>query len=169
DEDTGVEVASLLSVSTIVAAKHTYPSEPSSPDGWQLADEGEWNWVFESTGPLPSAGGVTWTGEGTSVSVSDETQTTVTFSVDAVGEDPRVVLSRLPFPGYSVDGAALADPVRDYLLTVDVSSASVGDEVTVRFLPPPFPVLAGSFVLAWVVAAAWLIVRAVVRRRSRSG
>ncbi len=168
DEDTGVEVASLLSVSTIVAAKHTYPSEPSSPDGWQLADEGEWNWFFERTEPLPSAGGVTWTGEGTSVSVSGETQTTVTFSVDAVGADPRVVLSRLPFPGYSVDGAALADPVRDYLVTVDVSSASVGDEVTVRFLPPPFPVLAGSFVLAWVVALAWLIVRAVLRRRGRS-
>ena len=80
-----------------------------------------------------------------------------------VGKD-----SRLPFPGYSVDGAAFADPVHDYLLTVDVSGASVGDEVTVRFLPPPFPVLAGSFVLAWGVAAAWLIVRVVLRRRGRS-
>ena len=93
-----------------------------------------------------------WSGEGTDVTETGETQTSVTFTVDAVGEDPRVALSRLPFPGYSVSGAELADPVRDYLLTVDVAGLEAGDQVTVRFLPPPFPVLAGSFVLAWLAA-----------------
>lgn len=168
DEDTGERVADLMSISTIIAAKDTFPDEPTPPEGWHLERDAWWNWFFERDEPLPSAGGVTWSGEGTSVTVEDETQTSVTFTVDEVGADPRVVLSRLPFPGYSVDGAALADPVRDYLLTVDVSGASAGDTVTVRFLPPPFPVLAASFVLAWLVAAGWLIGRFVTRRRTRA-
>lgn len=165
DEETGLPVADLLSVSTILVAKYSFDNEPTPPEGWHLGNDGGWMWQFERDEPLPSAGGVVWSGEGTEVTETDETQTTVTFTVDAVGDDARVALSRLPFPGYSVSGAELADPVRDYLLTVDVTGLEAGDQVTVRFLPPPFPVLAGSFVLAWLVLAGWLIARGVVRRR----
>ncbi|WP_156760172.1 YfhO family protein [Microbacterium karelineae] len=168
DDETGVMVSDLMSISTIVAAKDTYPDRPAVPEGWHLEREGYWNWFFERDEELPSAGGVTWQGSGTSVAVAEETQTTVTLTVEEVGSDPRVVLSRLPFPGYSVDGAALADPVRDYLLTVNVADVAPGDTVTVRFLPPPFPVLAASFILAWLVALGWLIGRAIARRRART-
>ncbi|HJA04880.1 MAG TPA: YfhO family protein [Candidatus Microbacterium stercoravium] len=168
DEETGEPVADLLSVSTILAAKHTFPDEPEAPKGWHLANDGGWMWQFERDDPLPAAGGVVWTGEGTAVTETDETQTSLTFTVEQVGEDPRVAISRLPFPGYSVDGAELADPVRDYLLTVDVTGLDEGDEVTVQFLPPPFPVLAGSFVLAWLLLAGWLIARFALRRRARA-
>ncbi len=165
DDETGAPVSDLMSISTIVAAKDTYPDRPAVPEGWHLESEGYWNWFFERDEELPTAGGVTWQGSGTTVDVTGQTQTTVTFTVESVGSDPRVVLSRLPFPGYSVDGAELADPVRDYLLTVDVSGAAEGDTVTVRFLPPPFPVLVGSFALAWLVALSWLVARAIARRR----
>ncbi|MBP2437081.1 YfhO family protein [Microbacterium amylolyticum] len=166
DPDTGERVSDLMSISTIIAAKATYPDQPVVPDGWHVADDLDWNWYLQRDEELPSAGGVTWTGEGTAVTVTAQSDTSVTFSVDAVGSDPRVVLSRLPFPGYEVSAGSFADPVRDYLLTVDVTAAA-GEEVTVRFLPPPFPVLAGSFVLAWLVLAGWLIVWRRDARRAR--
>ncbi|WP_029151065.1 YfhO family protein [Microbacterium indicum] len=162
DPDTGERVSDLMSISAIVAAKATYETEPVAPEGWHLAREGYWNWFFERDEPLPSAGGVTYTDS--ELSDVEVTDTTVTFTVDEVGPSGEVVLSRLPFPGYSVSGAELADPVRGYLLTVDVSGAEPGDTVTVRFLPPPFPILVASFVGAWLVLAAWLLLRARSRR-----
>jgi hypothetical protein len=168
DETTELPVADLLDVSTIIAAKTTFPDEPEAADGWHLASEGEYTWRFDRDEALPSAGGVTWTGEGTEVSDLSVTDTSVTFTVSSVGSDPRVALSRLPFPGYSVEGASLADPIRDYLLTIDVSDAAAGSEVTVSFRPPPFPILVGSFIGSWLVLIAWLIARLVTRRRARA-
>ena len=164
DETTGLPVADLLDVSTILAAKSTFPTVPDAPEGWTLVDDGEYMWRFDRESPLPPAGGVTWTGDGTSISDVTVSDTSVTFTVDHVGSDPRVALSRLPFPGYTAEGAALADPIRDYLLTLDLSDAAEGSEVTVAFLPPPFPVLAVSFVLAWLTLLAWLTTRLVIRR-----
>ncbi|WP_221583767.1 hypothetical protein [Microbacterium sp. G2-8] len=167
DPETGERVSDLMSISTIIAAKDSFDEQPDPPEGWHLARDGYWNWFFERDEELPTAGGVTWQGDGTEVIVEEQTQTSVTFAVESVGSDPRVVLSRLPFPGYEVTGAELADPIRGYLLTVDVSGAQPGDEVTVSFLPPPYPVLVASFILAWLVALAWLIARVRVRRRTR--
>ncbi|GGO66219.1 hypothetical protein GCM10010910_25180 [Microbacterium nanhaiense] len=167
DEDTGLPVADLLDVSTILAAKTTFPDEPEAADGWSLTAEGEYTWRFDRDEPLPSAGGVTWTGEGTSVTELSLSDTSVSFTVSSVGSDPRVALSRLPFPGYSVSGAELADPIRDYLLTIDLSGVAEGTEVTVTFLPPPFPILVGAFAASWLVLIAWLIARATARRRAR--
>ncbi|GGF49783.1 hypothetical protein GCM10010922_27160 [Microbacterium sorbitolivorans] len=167
DSETGLPVADLLDVSTIIAAKKTFPSQPVAPDGWHLAEDGDYTWRFDRDEPLPSAGGVTWTGEGTLIADETVSDTSVSFTVTSVGSDPRVTLSRLPFPGYSVSGATLTDPVRDYLLTVSLADASVGDTVTVTFLPPPFPVLVASFVGAWLVLLAWLIARAAARRATR--
>lgn len=169
DDETDTSVADLLSLSTIVAMKATYPEQPHIPDGWHLAEEGTHTWLLQRDEALPDAGGVSWTGEGISVTVTHRTDTAVTFTVDDVGADPRVVFSRLHYPGYSVSGASFADPLRGYLLTVDVSDVEPGQEVTVRFLPPPFPVLVASFVLALIVAGAWLAVRSRVRRRVSAG
>ena len=155
DASTGEPVADLLSISAIVAMKSTYPVLPTLPDGWRLAEEGEFTWLIERDEPLPSAGGVVWNSPGTEVSVLEQSDTSVTFTVDRIAADGEVVLSRLEYPGYSVDGAEFADPLRGYLLTVDLSGVEPGDEITVRFLPPPFPVLAGSALLALVLGAGW--------------
>ncbi|WOF24168.1 glycosyltransferase family 39 protein [Microbacterium betulae] len=165
DDETGLRVSDLMGVSTIVAMKDTYPDEPEAPEGWTLAEEGEYTWLFERDEALPAAGGVVWTADGTAVSVTAQSDTEVTFTVDAAGEDGRVVLSRLPYPGYSVDGAVQVDAVRGWLLTVDVSDAAPGDSVTVSFRPPAWPLLVGSYVLALAVGAGWLVGGAILRRR----
>jgi hypothetical protein len=93
----------------------------------------------------------------------------VTLRVDATGADARVVLSRLAWPGYRVDGATLGDPVRGYLLTVDVSDVAEGSTVTISFAPPGHLALIGAGVLAAVVGLAWVVAFVVGRVRARRG
>jgi hypothetical protein len=155
-----------MSVSTIVAMKDDFPAEPDAPEGWNLASDGEFTWTFERDEALPSAGGVVWTGEGTEVTVTEESETSVTFAVDAVGSDGRVVLSRLPYPGYAVEGAVQVDPVRGWLLTVDVADAAPGESVTVTFRPPAAALLAGAAALALLLGIAWPVAAAIRRRRA---
>lgn len=164
DETTGEQLSDLLSISAIVAMKSTYPTLPQLPEGWRLAKEGEYTWLIVRDEPLPSAGGVVWSSPGTEVSVVEQSDTAVTFVVNRSDDDGRVVLSRLLYPGYSIDNADFADPLRGYLLSVDVSSVEPGQEVTVRFLPPPFPVLAVSICMALLLGAAWTVL-ALRRRR----
>ena len=169
DPETGTTVADLMGVSTIVAMKKTYPSERSlaeMPEGWSIAEETERTWVIVRDETVPAAGGVTWTGEGTEISVAEQSDTSVTFTVDAVGSDSRVVLSRLAYPGYSVAGAVAVDPIRDWLLTVDVADVAPGDAVTVTFRPPGFPVMLLAFGLCAVMLVGWPILRLVQRRRA---
>ena len=69
----------------------------------------------------------------------------------------------------AADGAAFGEDLRGYLLTVDLENATQGQEITVRFLPPPFPLLAAAAALAVLLAAGWLSAGSIVRRRSVSG
>ncbi|MBY0687192.1 YfhO family protein [Microbacterium marinilacus] len=168
DPDTGMRVSDLMSVSTVVAMKRTFPEAPDVPEGWTLAAEGDYTWVVRRDEPLPEAGGVVWEGDGTQVSEVTRDGASATFTVDAVGDDARVALSRLDYPGYSVDGGAqLADPIRGWLLTVDVSDVAPGETVTVRFAPPATPLLVASAALAALAGAAWLVVWGRQRRRVR--
>ncbi|MDN3309937.1 hypothetical protein QWJ90_03220 [Microbacterium oryzae] len=171
DDETGERVSDLMRVSTVVAMKDTYPREPEAPEGWHLADDGEYTWLFERDEELPSAGGVTWTAPDTRVAVTAESDTAVTFTVEEAGEDGRVVLSRLPYPGYRVAGAEATEPLRGWLLTVDVSDVAPGDTVTVSFRPPAWPLLMGAYALALLIGVGWLVGRGVLRRRAaqRSG
>ncbi|WP_345751209.1 hypothetical protein [Microbacterium rhizophilus] len=166
DPDTGERVSDLMGVSTVIAMRGTFPEEPDAPAGWHLERAGEFTWLFQRDDPLPPAGGVVWTGDGTAVSEAQVSDTAVSFRVDEVGSDGRVVLSRLDYPGYRVEGAAEAAPTRDWLLTVDVAGASAGDVVTVRFQPPGLPLLVSAAALGILVAAGWLVGRLVTRRRA---
>lgn len=165
DTETGETVANLMGVSTIVAMRPTYPDAPEAAPGWTLRKRGDYALVYTRDTTAPSAGGVVWTGKGTQVTVEEQTETSVTFRVDAVGEDPRVVLSRLDYPGYSIEGAGETDPVRGWLLTVDASDAEPGALVTVSFRPPGFAAMLIAFGLAAVILIGWPI---VVLRRGRA-
>jgi hypothetical protein len=168
DETTGMRVSDLMGVSTILAMKRTYPLEPDAPDGWHVASEGDYTWLLQRDEVLPGAGGVVWSGEGTRIEVLAQDDTHVTFRVDAVGEDARVALSRLDYPGYSVDaGAAIADPLRGWLLTLDVAGVAPGDTVTVSFAPPGRPLLVAGGALAVLAGAGWIAARALSRARRR--
>lgn len=163
DPVTGERLVDLMGLSRIIGMKATYPQPPAPlPAGWRLALDGQSTWRIERVEPVPGAGGVAWTGDGTRVAVQSHDELSITFRVDEVGADPRVVLSRLPWPGYVVTGAEQAGPVRGWLMALDVSDAQPGDVVTVRFLPPGFVVEVLAFGGAFAAGAVWIILR---RRR----
>ncbi|MBF0817242.1 hypothetical protein E4U02_12535 [Microbacterium paludicola] len=168
DETTGKPLSDLMSVSTIVAMKHTFRAEPETPDGWHVAEEGKYTWLLQRDEALPSAGGIAWEADDTDVTVVAQDDTQVTFTVDEAGEDGRVVFSRLDYPGYSASGgASIVDPLRGWLLTVDVSDVAPGETVTVRFQPPAMPLMVAGAVLAALAGAGWIVLRAVSRSRRR--
>lgn len=165
DETTGRSVADLMALSTVVAMTSTFVERPEVPDGWSVRSGGEFTWVIERDDPVDGAGGVVATGAGTEVDTVSQTQDAVTFSVVSVGADARVIMSRLAYPGYGVDGAVLTDPVRGWLLTVDVAGLEPGDIVTVSFRPPGFALEVVAAVLAAGLMVAWPLGRVVMRRR----
>ena len=65
----------------------------------------------------------------------------------------------------SVSGAVSVDPIREWLLTVDVADVAPGDAVTVTFRPPGFPVMLLAFGLCAVMLVGWPILRLVQGRR----
>ncbi|WP_203137771.1 hypothetical protein [Microbacterium sp. JZ31] len=166
DRETGERLSDLMGISTVLAMKATFPDQPQAPAGWHLEREGEFTWLFQRDEPLPAAGGVVWTGDGTALSEIEVSDGAVSFRVDEAGADGRVVLSRLDYPGYAISGAVKGDAVRDWLLTVEVSGAAPGDVVTVRFQPPGMPLLVAAASLGVLVAAGWLLLRLVSRRRA---
>ncbi len=168
DADTGEQVVDLLAVNEILGYKATYPAPPRSlPSGWRLVDSGTTTWRIAREVPVDGAGGVVWSGEGTEVVPTSVTDTSVTIRVDRAGSDSRVVLSRLDYPGYGVDGARITDPVRDYLLTIDVGSVSPGSTVTVTFRPPGFALEVVAAGLAVMLMIGWPAVRLLERRKGR--
>lgn len=168
DRETGVSVADLLAVSEIVGYRSTFPEPPIDlPSGWRIEAERDLTWRIVRDAAVPSAGGVTWSGSGTRVTEVGRDDTTVTLRVDAVGDDARVVLSRLAWPGYRVDGASFADPVRGYLLTVDLQGASVGSTVTVMFAPPGQPLLIAASAGAVLTGGMWGVVFVIAWARRR--
>jgi len=168
DETTSRSVADLMALSTVVAMTATYPDIPEVPDGWSVRSGGEFTWVLERGEPVEGAGGVVSTGRGTEVEAVSVSDDAVTFTVSSVGADSRVVLSRLAYPGYTVNGAELADPVRGWLLTVDVAGLAAGDIVTVSFRPPGFVVEMIAAVLVAGLLVGWPLGRILVRRRVSS-
>lgn len=168
DSDTGERVVDLLAIDQILGYKTTYPAAPRSlPEGWHLVQDGSTTWRLARDSAIEGAGGVVWTGPGTEVETTSSTDTSVTLRVGRVGSDPRVVLSRLDYPGYVVEGASTADPVRKYLLTIDLDSVAPGSTVTVTFRPPGFAVEVGSAFVAVFLLISWSVLRLRARRIER--
>lgn len=166
DPTTGELVADLLSITHIMGYRETVAEAPTElPQGWRSSSEGDLTWMISREEVVAPAGGVTWAGAGTRVSTLAESETSVTVRIDEVGTDARVTFSRLPWPGYSVDGASITDPIRGYLLTIDLSGASVGDEVTITFRPPGYWIEVFAAVVAVLLIVAWIGLRVIWRRR----
>jgi hypothetical protein len=93
----------------------------------------------------------------------------VTFKVDEVpASGGTVTLGRIAWPGYTADGATIVDPLRGYLLTVNVAPDMAGKTVTVSFQPPGWTLEIASLAAALLLGAAWSVVHAL-RGRRRSG
>lgn len=169
DPATGLDVAELLGVNTFVVMKSSFPDGlPLLPTDWTVTADRTFTWVVERDDSVDTAGGVVWTDAGTRVSVTEISDAEVRFTVDSVGADAIAVLSRLAWPGYTVDGATLTDATRGYLLTVDLSDAQPGDSVTVRFRPPGWTLEMAALILALGALVAWPLADLLVRRRRDS-
>lgn len=169
DNVTGRDLAELLGVNTIVVMKSSFGRQcPATPAGWTVHADDRITCVLVRVDPTPIAGGISWVGNGTQVEEVSRSSTDVTFRVDAVGTDARVVLSRLAWPGYRVRGAEQVQSVRGYLLTVDVASAEPGELVTVSFRPPGWGLEISALIAALLIAVGWPIARVVVARQSFS-
>lgn len=167
--DTGELLVDLLGINTVQVIKESVPQWVWSrlPDGWSVIENNDYVRTIVRDDPIPPAGGVVWQSSGTSVDVRSESDTSVTFHVDELPADGgRVALSRIPWPGYSVDGGTLSqDSMEGFLLTVDLPASSAGQDVTVSFTPPGF---AGQTVFGGVIAVVtlgWLFLRLGRSRR----
>lgn len=148
DEATGLPLVDLLAISSLQVLARTDGGDPAAPwadpytfadvpAGWSEVTRDEHSAVWVRDSPVQGAGDVVWASEGTDVTTVEATTTSVTLDVGAVpAGGGQVVLSRLDWPGYTVEGGELAPSVRDYLLTVTVPEDAAGGEITVSFSPP---------------------------------
>lgn len=162
DPTTSLPIADLLRVDSVQIVRTPEDAGVSRlldeevPEGWTLADIGEDSVLWTRDEPLGDVGAPVWESEGTSVELVSNENREVVFTVTAVPEDGgEVVLSRIDWPGYKVSGAELTDSLRDYLLTVSLDDASVGDTVTIRFDPPGWSLEIGSILLAALLTVTW--------------
>ncbi|MEC5180765.1 hypothetical protein [Arthrobacter sp. CG_A4] len=171
DPTTGKVLADLLSVDTVQILRDPDPLSNkafngAAPSGWREASRSADSVVWVRDQPQLNTGQLVWTSEGTTLSLVSESNQEIVIRVDRMGEAPgKAVLSRLAWPGYDADGAAVAAPLRGYLLEVDILAGSAGKTVTVRFDPPGWPVVVASIILALGISAAWSIAELVRYRR----
>jgi hypothetical protein len=164
---TGLLRADLLAVSTVLLVRGDLPGRDLSapPPGWRVAASTARTVTWVRRQPVPGAGRPVWASPGTSVRLRSSDDRGAQFAVRAPAGGGRVVLSRLAWPGYRVEGGRAGTSVDGYLLTVDLPPGA--RMVTVRFSPPGWPVELAAWWLAVGGAVAWSAGVAVRNRRRR--
>lgn len=167
---TGRPWVDLLSVSTLVLFRPSFPTTDLTrpPAGWSTSEVTEHTVVWTRDTPLPTAGGIVATTPGTAVTEELSGDREVRLRVTAVGSGGgTVTLSRLAWPGYSVEGAELAAPLRKTLVRVALPAGSAGSTVTVRWNPPGWTLELTALATALVAGTAWAVLAALGGRRRR--
>jgi hypothetical protein len=168
-DETGLTAADLMGISSVQSVKGVVPRRDWNdvPDGWAIVEDSDQTRLIVRDEPVPGAGSVVWSSEGTEVSVLSEDAMGVTFQVDAVGPDGgQVALSRIPWPGYEAEGATISDePVETFLLGVDIDASQVGQTVTVSFHSPGYPLQLAAAALILLILLGWPVLRLIGRRR----
>jgi len=171
DPETGATLADLMSIDTVqlLVGDSTSIEQLDAlpvPEGWQLADRDELSVTWVRTGPIEPVGGPTWASEGMDVTAEREAANGVHMKVSNVPADGgKIVLSRLDWPGYRVEGADKASPTRGYLLTVDVPAGADGSSIDVTFRPPGWGLEMACLVLSLAGGVVLVVASAVSRRR----
>lgn len=140
---------------------------PEVPAGWHVAAETEGTILWSRDVPLGPAGGLTWTRPGTELTEVSRDDTKVVLRVDEVPEEGgRAALSRLPWPGYSVDGAQFTQrPVGGYLLGLAIPADAKGKLITISFEPPGWRIGIALWAIAVAGMLGWSIVSVLRSRR----
>lgn len=159
-EATGMTLADELSISSVQLIKSEDTDEylDAPPEGWSVADDGEFTQLWTRDDPVDTAGGVIATTPGLELSDVSRTPESVSFVVDSLPSDGgTVTFSRLAWPGYQVSGAELGEPADGFLLTVDVPAGHAGP-VTVTFVPAGLPAALALVAVALLGTFAWAVV-----------
>lgn len=170
-DDTGLQLVDQLSIDNIQILKVSFDEDEwrTPPAGWTISRDTGLTVVWTRDEAVGPAGDVVWTSDGTAVETISQTDTSVTMKVLAApAGGGEVAFSRLAWPGYSVENATLsAEAVDGFLLSVDLPSSSVGEEVTVTFQPPGWTLELTSWLLAIGGVLIWAVVVLVRRIRRR--
>lgn len=141
DAATGAGVVDLLGIDNVQIWRHSFPDRDLAdpPDGWRVAEEGQYTVLWSREEPRFLTGSVTYAGPGISYDVLTNVEDQVVVRVTNSSLIPQpMVFARLAWPGYRVSGATLADPVRGYLLTVEVPAGATDEEVVITYTAPGF-------------------------------
>ncbi len=167
---TGEQRVDLLSVNTLLVVRSSLPNASAAdpPEGWRVAESTDLAVTWVRTVPVPTAGGVVATSDGTAVEQLSSDARTVRFRVTSTGAlGGRVTFSRLAWPGYTATGASLAPPVDGYLLAVRVPAGSDGQVVTVHFDPPGWRAEVAAWWVSVGLGVLWSLGMLVVQVRRR--
>lgn len=167
--DTGLDLATLMGVSTVQVIKAEVPRsvwDMPIPHGWYLVSDTANTRTIERDTVIPGAGGVAWASSGVQVTQVHEDAMGVTFKVDsAPASGGTVALSRIDWPGYSATNASIEQATTEgFLMSLHIDRSSVGKEVTVAYRSPGWQVQSAAGVLWLLLLLVWVLVR---RRRMR--
>lgn len=172
DPVSGKPLADLLRLDTVQVVRDPADAQGvelakvTLPAGWTVASRTPNTVMWTRDAPLGNVGAPVYSSAGTDVQLVSNENSSVSFKVNEVGNDGgKVTLGRISWPGYKVDGGTLADPLRGYLLTVDVSPDMIGKTVTVSFEPPGWKIELAALGTAILLGAAWSVLFAFRRRR----
>lgn len=164
DERTGKLLVDLLSIDTVQILREESDPEGDAldsrvvPDGWVEVERTNDFVTWVRAEPLKNTGEAVWAEPGTRVStVSDSSQELVLHVDEVPADGGEVVLSRLAWPGYDAEGAEVSDPLRGYLLTVEIPADSEGTDIRVTFQPPAWPVLVTLICVAIGLGLLWSV------------
>lgn len=164
---TGEELATLMGVSTIQVLKSALPAGEwrDVPSGWHVIEDTRLTRSIARDEPIPGAGGVVWSSDGVRVTELSRDAGGVRMRVESVPADGgTVALSRIAWPGYSVSGpAAITDPTDGFLMSLELEPGAQGQEITVSFAAPGWPLQ----VLAAIILVGLVVALEIRRRRSR--
>lgn len=168
EASTGRRWADLLSVSTVVLYRPSFPKVDlgSPPPGWTVSERTPYTVVWTRDRPVPTAGGVVATSAGLTVESVSVTDTVVELRPTTVGAGGgTVTFSRLAWPGYTVEGAELVEPLGGMLVQVDVPPGAAGRTVVLRWEPPGWGVSLTALATALLAGSVWVAAWTVVARR----
>lgn len=175
DRATGVRLVDLLSIDVVqVLASDEHPARTLAslpvPTGWSRAEASNQSVTWVRDGSTGSAGGVVHVSSGVEVIGYASEPNGVTVHLGAVPADGgQVVFSRLAWPGYTATGATLGQPLRGYLLTIDIPAEAAHTAVSVTFQPPGWTVARGAMLVAGVLTIILLVAEVRAARGARKG
>lgn len=170
DPETGAQLVDLLHLDTIQIIKASVPEDLRAvvPPGWHVSEDEAHTVSWVRDAPIGRAGGIAWSSPGADVDVVRRSKETVVLRLNHASAGDKVVFSRLAWPGYSTSAGSFADPLRGYLLSVDLPATDEPVELVVSFRPPGWWVGIAALTSALLAAVVWSLFALIRRRRTAS-